>query len=395
VARYTIDQARRIALAAQGFAEPRPTGRIDVRHLRKVIDRVGVVQIDSVNIVARAHFLPFFARLGNYPMELVDRMAWGSGELAEYWAHEAALLPVGHWPLFRHRMESAGHHWPSIGRWSHGHARLLEDVLGEVRKRGAVRPADLDQHGNHRRGNWWNWSDAKTALEVLFFTGQVTVAQRVNFQRYYDLPERVLPPEVLTEKVGPEEAHRRLLMQAIRHLGIGTLPDLADYYRMKRTPVAPALAALVAEGAIEEVEVEGWKGPAYKDPAARMPRSIRATAFLSPFDPVVWFRERTERLFDFFYRIEIYTPPPKRIYGYYVFPVMHDGELVGRLDLKGDRQQGKLLVRGSFMEDGQDPSRISGPIAAELEVMAAWLGLDDVVVEKKGNLAPALAKAVG
>jgi uncharacterized protein YcaQ len=395
VARYTIQQARRIALAAQGFAEPRPTGRIDMRHLRKVVDRVGVVQIDSVNIVARAHFLPFFARLGSYPMELADRIGWGSGEMAEYWAHEAALFPVSDWPLFRHRMESAWNHWPSMGRWSASNQDLLKAVLSEVRERGPLRPSDLEQHANNRRGAWWNWSDAKAALEALFFTGRVTVADRVNFQRYYDLSERVLSPNLVEARVGTEEAHRLLMRKALRSHGIGTMADLADYYRMRKEPSIKALAELVAVGEAEEVEVDGWKGPVYKDPAARVPRSIRGTAFLCPFDPLVWHRDRTERLFDFHYRIEIYTPPPKRVYGYYVFPVMHDGELVGRLDLKGDRQQGKLLVRGSYMEEGQDAGRISPPIAAELGTMAAWLGLADVVVEKKGNLAAGLRKAVG
>lgn len=387
--RLNIFQARRIALAAQGFAEPRPRGRVDLRHLRRVVDRVGVVQLDSVNVVARAHYLTFFARLGSYPLALADRLGWGSGEMVEYWAHEAALVPVERWPLFRHRMER-NWHWPSMDRWIAENPGTIEQVLAEVKARGPLRPADLDNHANAVRGPWWDWSDAKLALEALFFTGQLTIRDRDNFIRRYDLPERVLPPEIVARRVDHEESRRQLLRLAVQHHGVGTVQDLADYYRLKAQVSAPLLAGLAAAGEIEEVEVAGWKGPVYLHPAARMPRAIRGLALLCPFDPVVWFRPRAERLFNFHYRIEIYTPPAKRIYGYYVFPILLDGELVGRIDLKADRQAGILRVRGAYTEPGVEPARVAPPLVTELETMATWLGLNDVSVEKKGNLATAL-----
>ncbi|MDP3984030.1 MAG: crosslink repair DNA glycosylase YcaQ family protein [Acidimicrobiia bacterium] len=391
--RLTISQARRVALAAQGFADPRPSGRVDMRHLRRVVDRVGVVQLDSVNVVARAHYLPFFARLGNYPMTMADRLAWEAGEMVEYWAHEAALIPVHRWPLFRHRMER-NWHWPSMDRWIAENPGVIDQVLAEVRNRGPLRPADLEHHDNASKGPWWDWSDAKLALEALFFTGRLTIPHRVNFVRVYDLPERVLPPEVVNTRVGDHEARRELLRLAVRHHGIGTVHDLADYYRFKTQASAPILADLARSGEIEEVEVPGWKGPVYLNPEAPIPRAIRGVALLCPFDPVVWFRPRAERLFDFHYRIEIYTPPAKRVYGYYVFPILLDGELVGRVDLKADRQSGVLRVRGSYVEDGQDPLRVAPPLAGELETMATWLGLGEVTVEPRGNLAAELRSAL-
>ncbi|HKY49304.1 MAG TPA: crosslink repair DNA glycosylase YcaQ family protein [Acidimicrobiia bacterium] len=391
--KLTVAQARRVALAAQGFTDPRPGGKIDIRHLRRVVERVGVVQLDSVNVVARAHFLPFFARLGDYPMNLADRIGWGTGELVEYWAHEAALIPVEQWPLFRHRMQR-NFHWPSMNRWMVENPKIIEDVLKEVTKRGPLRPGDLDHHTGAARGPWWDWSDAKLALEALFFTGRLTVAERVNFVRYYDLSERVLPAEVLAAEVDEDSARRQLLKQAVRHHGIGTAADMADYYRMNNQSAALHLKELALKGEIDEVEVAGWKGPVFMDPGARMPRSVEGLSVLCPFDPLIWFRPRTERLFDFHYRIEIYTPPAKRVFGYYVFPILLDGELVGRVDLKADRQAGLLRVRGSFVEDGQDSTRVAVPLAGEMKTMASWLGLDDVAVEKKGNLARALAKAM-
>ena len=391
--KLNIAQARRIALAAQGFADRRPTGNVDIRHLRRVVQRIGVIQLDSVNVVARAHFLTFFARLGNYPMALADRIGWGTGEMVEYWAHEAALIPVEHWPLFRHRMER-NWHWPSMDRWMKDNPGAIDAILREVTKRGAVRPGDLENHSNASRGPWWDWSDAKLALEALFFTGRLTVAKRVNFVRHYDLPDRVLPAAIVADEVDESTALRQLLRQAVGYHGVGTVADMADYYRIKNQTAAPLLAAMAREGEIEEVEVPGWKGPVYQDPAARIPRAIQGVALLCPFDPVIWFRPRTERLFDFRYRIEIYTPPPKRIYGYYVFPILLDGDLVGRVDLKADRQAGLLRVRGSYIEDGQDPIRVAGPLAEELRTMANWLSLDDVAVERKGNLAAALRKVV-
>ena len=387
--RLTVPQARRLALAAQGFAEPRPSRRVDLRHLRRVVDRVGVVQLDSVNVVARAHYLPFFARLGNYPMDLADRLGWKSGEMVEYWAHEAALIPVQRWPLFRHRMER-NWHWPSMDRWMSENPETISQVLTEVRTRGPLRPADLDNHAIAVRGPWWDWSDAKLALEALFFTGQLTIRDRDNFIRRYDLPERVLPAEVVARRIDHDESQRELLRLAVGHHGVGTVHDLADYYRLKPQVAAPLLAGLATAGEIEQVEVTGWKGPVYSDPGARLPRAIHGLSLLCPFDPVVWFRPRAERLFDFHYRIEIYTPPAKRIWGYYVLPILLDSHLVGRVDLKADRQDRTLRVRAAYAEEGVDPARVAPPLLTELETMATWLGLDNVSVEKKGNLADRL-----
>jgi uncharacterized protein YcaQ len=388
VRRITTPQARRIALAAQGFADPRPAGKVTLRHLRKVIDRVGVVQLDSVNVVARAHYLPFFARLGNYPMAMLDRLAWGSGEMIEYWAHEAALIPIEQWPLFRHRMMKN-----SMDSWVAANEEGIAEVLADIRRRGPLRPADFDSHHNSERGPWWDWSDAKLALESLYFTGHLTIPKRVNFARYYDLSERVLPAEIISRQIDEVDQRRQLLGRAVRHHGIGTVSDLADYYRMKIQPSASILAEMAKAGEVEEVEVLGWKEPVYLDPEARLPRSVRGVALLCPFDPLVWYRPRTERLWDFHYRIEIYTPPQKRIYGYYVFPVLLDGELVGRIDLKADRQRGSLLVRASYVEEGQDPGRVAPRLIPDLRTMAAWLGLGEVVVEPRGNLATDLARA--
>ncbi|HUO46903.1 MAG TPA: crosslink repair DNA glycosylase YcaQ family protein [Acidimicrobiia bacterium] len=390
--RLTLPQARRIALAAQGFADPRPQGKIDVRHLRRVMDRIGVVQLDSVNVVARAHYLPFFARLGNYPVGLLDRMAWSDKRsLIEYWAHMAALIPVEDWPLFRHRMKRQ-HVWRDVGQFLEANPEGVVEIMDQIRKLGPVRPADLDDHHDTGRGPWWDWSFAKTALEWLFYKGELTVPKRVNFVRYYDLPERVLPATVLTTELAEEEQRRELLRRALRHCGVGTLSDLADYYRQLNAPCVPLLRDLVAAGEAIEAEVEGWKEKAYLDPSAPIPRRVDGVALLCPFDPVVWYRPRTERLFDFHYRIEIYTPPAKRIYGYYVFPILFDGELVGRIDLKADRQAGVLRARGSYVERGQDPTRLAPPLAQELRTMASWLGLSEVAVEPKGTLAEALAR---
>ncbi len=364
---------------------------MNVRHLRRVVDRVGVVQLDSVNVVARAHYLPFFARLGNYPTALLDQMAWSKKrDLIEYWAHMAALIPVKDWPLFRHRM-SREHVWGDVARFLETNPAGVAEILDQVRLHGPIRPSDLDDHHDTGRGPWWDWSFAKTALEWLFYKGDLTVPKRANFVRYYDLPERVLPASVLATQLTEEEQRRELLRRALRHCGVGTVSDLADYYRQPATSCVPLLREMVAAGEAVEVEVEGWKERAYLDPRAVIPRRMDGVALLCPFDPVVWYRPRTERLFNFHYRIEIYTPPAKRIYGYYVFPILLDGELVGRIDLKADRQAGTLLARGAFVEESQNPARVAGPVAGELRTMATWLGLGDVAVERRGNLALPLA----
>lgn len=387
-----LARARRIALAAQGFNDARPAGKIDVRHFRRVVDRVKVVQLDSVNVLARAHYLPFYSRIGPYPRSALDAWLWRSGELFEYWAHEASLVPIGDRPLFAARMDG-GWHWPGIERMKHDHPGLIERVLEAVRESGPLQVGHLD--GAKRSQAWWGWSDTKLALEYLFLTGRLTVADRPNFTRMYEVPERVHPEALELPPIDPIEARRALLRRSISAIGVGTAADLADYFRLRATTLKPLIAEMVGSGELVEVRVEGWEQPAFLDPAATAPRRIAGSGFLSPFDPVVWFRPRTERLFDFHYRIEIYTPSHKRVHGYYVLPYRLGDRLVGRADLKADRKGRRLLVQSVFHETGEDPEEVAGPMAEDLRSMASWLDLDEVVVAPKGNLAAVLAGAAG
>lgn len=385
-------EARRIALAAQGFADPRPSGRVTARHFQRVLDRVGLVQIDSVNVLARAHYMPFFSRLGPYDRDALDRFTWGSGRLWEYWGHEASLIPVERYPLFRHRFTTR-RGWTRREDLLARRRGFADSIIEHIREHGAVQAGEMSEDG-HRAG-WWEWSDAKMLLETLYTMGHLAIGRRRNFARLYDLPERVLPHEYLEAPPVPEEdAQRELLRLATHHHGIGTARDLADYYR---TPVASAkqrLAELVEAGLVEQVTVEGWREPGYLAPGVRIPRRIEARALLSPFDPVVWERGRAERLFDFFYRIEIYTPEPKRQYGYYVLPFLLGDALVGRVDLKADRQNGTLLVRASHIEAGRDEAEVADALACSLRETAAWLALDRIEVEPRGMLAEPLKRAV-
>jgi uncharacterized protein YcaQ len=388
-----VERARRLALAAQGFHRPRP-GSIDVRHFRRALGDVGLVQLDSVNVIARAHYLPFFARLGPYDTGVLDRWLWRSGELFEYWGHEASVLPIDDWPLMGHRMRNA-RPWQSIARIVEEHPEFVDRIHDEVHERGPLTVGDLAE-GGERTGPWWGWGRGKLALEWLFVTGRLTVADRPNFTKVYDTSARVIPAHLLEgEKVDTAPARRRLLRRAVRHHGIGSVADLADYYRIRPTDARPLLEDLARAGEIVEVDVPGWKGPAYLDPEISIPRSIEARALLAPFDPVVWFRDRALRLFDFHYRIEIYVPEPKRVYGYYVLPFLLEDRLVGRVDLKADRSSGRLLVRGCYGEERVDRLHVGRELAAELGVMAAWMGLGEVEVTDRGDLAHAVAVALG
>jgi uncharacterized protein len=390
-----LDQARRIALAAQGLARPRPAGRVDARHLRRVLRDVGLLQIDSVNVLERAHYLPVFSRLGPYPKDTLDDLAYRRRELFEYWAHEASLVPAADQPLYRHRMERV-RDW--IGaraeRLVSEHPEYLERVVAEIAERGPISSSELSDPGDGR-GSWWGWNDGKIACEYLFARGRLGVAGRRSFARLYDLTERVLPPAVLEAPTpDPDEAGRRLLLAAARYLGVGTAADLIDYHRQRPKTTRPLLAALAAEGLLEEVEVEGWGEPAYLHPEATLPRRVHARALLAPFDPLVWFRPRTERLFGFHYRIEIYVPAAKRRYGYYVLPFLLGDRLAARLDLKADRRDGLLRVQAAWLEPGEDPAEVAGELAAELRAMASWLGLRDVTLARRGNLFLALRPAL-
>lgn len=391
--RISLPTARRIALTAQGIGAPRPTGRVDRRHARKLFDHVGVVQIDSVNVIVRSQELPLWARLGAHRRDLLTGMA-ADNELFEYWGHMASFLPIERHPLFRWRMQRAkeGHSWG--GLLAANKPEFVEEIYAAVRDRGPLAASDLAT-AESRSQPWWGWTDTKLALEHLFWCGRISARRRNTFERVYDLTERMLPPAVLALPTPTEtDAKRQLLELAGRHVGIGTIRDLADYYRLKIPESRPLVADLVDDGALVPVQVDGWKEPAYLHRDARIPRRIDAATLLSPFDSVVWERSRNERLFDFHYRIEIYTPAPKRVFGYYVLPFLLGDRLVARIDLKADRKAGALLASGAFTEDGVEPAAIVEPLADELRALAEWLGLDRVVTGRRGDLARPLARAL-
>ncbi|BBX26203.1 winged helix-turn-helix domain-containing protein [Mycolicibacterium alvei] len=398
MATLTTAQARRIAVAAQGFHDPKPRGPVTRAHLRKLIARIQVLQLDSVSVAVRAHYAPVFSRLGPYDRDTLDRAAWSHSArsprlLVEYWAHEAALMAVEDWPLLRWRMREYTH-----GRWGteivRKNPRLAENIVAAVAELGPSTAGQIEAHlesePRGRKGPWWDRSETKWVAEALWSSGVLTTATRVGFARHYDLTERVLPPEVVARTVDDEEAVRELALRAATALGIGTEADIRDYFRMGAKRVKPAIAKLVADGELEPVEVEGT--PAYLRAGQTVPRRDRGTALLCPFDPLIFFRPRVERWFDFHYRIEIYTPAPKRQFGYYVWPFLLDGELVARVDLK--RTDGALQVLGAYTEDGQDRFRVADALAGELRSMAAWLGVDDVTVGQRGDLAGALRRAL-
>ena len=350
---------------------------------------MGLIQIDSVNVLVRSQELPLFARLGPHPRTLIAD-ATAAGDLFEYWVHEASHVPTEHHHLHRWRM--AGEHkwsryWDLTGR----RPGYIDEVLRRVEAEGPTAAGDLGERVG-KKGQWWDWDDAKIALEHLFWNGQLTATRRASdFARLYDVPQRVLPAHVHARPPTPErEARKELLVLAAKHHGIGSFTDLTDYHRQKNLPCKPLVQELVEDGQLLEVRVEGWDKPAYLHPQARTPRRVRACALLSPFDPVCWNRDRAERLFGFHYRIEIYTPAPKRVYGYYVLPVLWGDSLVGRLDMKADRANGALLVQGAYAEPGAPRDEIAGDLAAELQSMAGWLGLDRVTIAGRGDLAPAL-----
>jgi hypothetical protein len=400
----SLAQARRIALAAQGFADPAPGGAPDVRHLRRVLRRVGLIQMDSVNVLTRAHYLPLYSRLGPYAPALLDRAAYRAPrELFEYWGHEASLVPVALHPFLRWRM-ARGHAWGGVSRIAQRRPGLLEWVLAEVRARGPVTAAEIEDDAPRRTDHWgWNWSDVKTALEELFYRGEVAAAGRTGtWARLYDVPERVLPPAVLAAPTpAPADAYRELVRLAAAALGVAAEPELRDYFRLKAAAVRPAVAELVEAGELVPVAVAGWAQPAYLHAAARVPRRVPAATLVSPFDPLVWERGRTERLFGFRYRIEIYVPAPQRVHGYYVLPFLLGDRLVARVDLKADRRAGVLRVPAAWAEppperDRRHPTRgeVAAALAAELVRLAGWLGLSVVAPPERGDLAGDLGQAL-
>ena len=394
------DVARRIALAAQGFADPAPSGEPDRRHLHRVLSRTGLLQLDSVNVAVRAHYMPVFSRIGRYAQDLVDTAAWAPRPgkprtLVEYWAHEASLVPVETWPLLRWRMRQYGGSWVAKSRHLlDDNPGLIDDVLAAVKESGPIGAGTLERElgGDERqgRGPWWDRSITKRACELLFASGELTTGTRRGFERLYDLPERVLPPEILAQDPPEVDAVRALVERSARSLGVATEPDLRDYFRLKPPQSQRAVAELVEDGVLEPVEVRGWRQPAYRHTAARAPRRVTGRTLLCPFDPLIWERSRAERLFGFRYRIEIYVPEAKRVHGYYVFPFLLDGELVARVDLKADRSEGVLRVPGAFLESGADGGHVAPELAESLRDLARWLDLDGVTVGTRGDLATPL-----
>ncbi|MCW2636176.1 MAG: uncharacterized protein JWQ99_2543 [Blastococcus sp.] len=395
VERLTAGSARRIALAAQGFADPRPAGAVGLRQLRRMVERLAVVQIDSVNVLSRSHYLPAFSRLGSYPRGALDELTARRHAVFEYWAHEASFLPVRLHPYLRWRMAAAEElAWGNMVRLQREQPGYVAEVLDRVRAEGPVRAGELLDERPQRSGTMWNWHPAKVALEWLFFTGAVTAAHRTtNFEKVYDLTERVLSVEVLRSPTpDPADAVRELVRTAARALGVATERDLRDYFRLRPDATRRAIAELADAGALQPVDVAGWGAPAWLHPEARRPRWIRARALLSPFDSLVWERPRVERIFGFRYRLEIYTPAAKRVHGYYVLPFLLGDQLVARVDLKADRQAGLLRVQSAHGEEGIDRPAVAGALADELRLMADWLELDHVVVADRGDLAPELGR---
>lgn len=385
-------QARRITLAAQGFGRPRR--EVGTRQLKLLLQRLAVLQLDSVNVFARSHYLPALARLGPYERSLLDRLTFsGRAPYTEYWAHQAAVIPLADRPLWGWAMERWRTPATNYGRWGAAHPEMLAFMRAELAAHGPLTAREVEHDANRRRGPWWGWSDVKTGLETLFMWGEVVAAGRIGFERVYDLAERRIPSELIETKVAKPDAVRELIRRAARALGIGTVRDLADYFRLLHGDVRPAILELEQEGELVPVTVPGWKAKAWLHRDARIPRRIEAAALLSPFDPVVWERARALRMFGFHYRIEIYTPAPKRVYGYYTLPVLLDDAVVGRIDLKTDRQAGVLRVQSAWREQGAtvDLERV----AALVRDAAAWQGVERVEVADWGDLASDLRAALG
>ncbi|NVZ20537.1 winged helix-turn-helix domain-containing protein [Pseudomonas costantinii] len=381
---FSLKQARRMALAAQGFSGRQAPALIKAGHLNRLIDRLGVLQIDSVNAVVRSHYLPLFSRLGNYSPLILEQAAWSQGRrrsLFEYWGHEASLLPMALYPLMRWRMERAklGQGiYSQMARFGREQQATIQRVLQTVEQQGALGAGSLSTR-EERAGPWWDWSDEKHALEWLFAAGLVTVAGRRGFERLYDLPERVIPGEILQQaSLSEAQAQRGLLLHSATALGVGTEKDLRDYFRLDPADSRNRLAELVEEGLLVMCQVQGWKQPAYCLTDPKVPRKVPASALLSPFDSLIWERTRTERLFDFRYRLEIYTPQDKRIYGYYVLPFLHNERIAARIDLRAERANGCLAVHAVHEEESGLDEEGMRALALSLRQMADWLGLEQV-----------------
>jgi uncharacterized protein len=396
-AEISLAEARRIALTAQGFDRPRPTGRVDARHVRRVIHALGLLQIDYVNVLIPSHYQVLFSRLGPYERTILDDLVHRRREFTEQWAHEASIVPMDCWPLLRHRMERHRVRPHGFESFLNQNTDYVNNILEHVRARGPLAAEDLSAPvgGLQRIEQSWFASVPRAVLEAHFGRGLLAIAdRRPNFARLYDLSERVVPAEHHGRAVDRQDAQRELVRRAARSHGIGAVSDLADYYRMKVGDVRPRLAELVDAGEVIATRVEGWRETAYLDGAARAPKQIEARALLSPFDPVVWFRARAVRLFDFEFRFEIFVPEPKRRWGCYVLPFLFNDRLVARVDLRADRADCCLRVVASYLEKGQIAPVVAEALATELRSLATWLQLDAILVEPKGDLARPLKAAV-
>lgn len=398
----SIHEARRLAVTAQGLGKPRPRGPITKAKLRSAIDALGVLQLDAINVVERTQFLVPFNRLGPYDNALLHKLTGPNGAFFEYWGHAACLLPMAYQPLFRWRMaEHASPDDPLIRaqrrrQFRAEHATYMKSILDEIRDRGALTAGQLSDP-RRRDGEWWDRrSIGRIALEVMFETGEVMGWRLPNFERVYDLPERVLPKAVLDAPTpSVEDAHRDLALIVATTLGVATVTDIATHLYLRVDRVQRAVEAHVAAGAMTRVQVDGWKKPAFVVTNAKRTRVTRTEgALLPPFDSLIWDRARTLRVFGFDYRIEVYVPAPKRKYGYYVLPFLLGDEIVGRFDLKADRARSTLRVQAAHLEPGADAETVAHAAAAELDVMRHWLGLESVAVSNKGNLARALKSKV-
>ena len=392
----SLEQARRIVLAAQCF-QPSPAAPRTTEAIAQLVRKLGVLQIDSVNVLVRSHYLPLFSRGGPYPRDLLERAAYAANErtLIEYWCHEASLLPIERWPLFRWRMDRARRGegtWGRLKRFATSHQEAVNAVLTQIRERGPLGAGDIEG-GKKGPGGWWGWSETKEILEWLFWTGEVTTGARRNFERLYDLTERVVPAPILNREVSKEDAQRELIEIAARALGVATLRDLRDYFRLPTSDTPSRIAECVEAGVLIPVTIEGWKHAAYRHRDAKCPRTADTSALLSPFDSLIWERQRTERLFDFHFRLEIYTPAHKRVHGYYVLPFLHRGRIAARVDLKSERERGELQVRGGSVEAGVRESDIADELRKELEALAAWLGLEKVAITSRRGALMKLLRA--
>jgi uncharacterized protein YcaQ len=389
----SLSEARRIALAAQGFDRQRPEGSVNAGHIRRVIDRLGLLQLDYVNVLIPAHLLVVYSRVGPYELSRFHKLVYQGRDFTEQWAHEASIVPTALWAALEHRRKDYKPYPNSPIMKLKGKSKYLSETFEIIKKTSPLTASDLPAVASpKRRKGDWHRSLPRWAIEHHFGRGKVAVADRLpNFQRLYDLPERLIDDHHRTRSLTRSEAQRELLRRAATAFGVGTLHDLADYYRMSPREAAPRVAELVEEGFLREVVVEGWEKTAFLASGAKTPRTINRASLLSPFDPVVWYRPRAERLFDFHYRIEIYVPASKRKWGYYVLPFLLDDRIVARVDLKADRKNSSLLVLASHAESDIDEPRTIKKLAAELQLLADWLNLKRVKVSRRGSFARELA----